>query len=263
MAKLPAMVTAMSQVDGRERKTIDHITRTIREAGYITTGKRGSGAAEMTVPEVVNLIIAMNAAESAREAPIEIDRYRSLRQIAEIGKGQRGSNQLQRYEEYPQAIKDVMDVHTFGEALETLVEGVPSLVQWSMARCEEDFPGAEFVVGFALALRARLFGIDVVFQRYTPKIQLFRDVGDDRIVEFEANFVADDERAEKGFYGTIQERFLVDRQVSVKIGIVTLLSAWNVLHPSVEIEGVPEVALKMNQLLSGDGKSTNVDADNG
>ena len=46
MAKLPALVDALAAADYRSRATIDQIARVVREAGYIPTTKRGSGAAD-------------------------------------------------------------------------------------------------------------------------------------------------------------------------------------------------------------------------
>src|SRR5215213_6306434 len=59
--------------------TIDHIARVIREADYIPTTKRGSGAAEMTAQEAVNLLLAANGADTPSDGPAAIDRFRSLR----------------------------------------------------------------------------------------------------------------------------------------------------------------------------------------
>lgn len=241
MAKLPALVSAVAKIDGRARETVDHIARVIRERGYITTGKRGGGAAEMTVREAANLLIALNGADTPKEAPAAIDRFRSLRQWAIVGSGSPGSAQLAKYENYPQAIKNVMDVHTFGEALDSLIEDVPDLVACLRQYCHDaynDIEPAKLDENFFGSLRLGLFGLEITFERYAAKIELYTMYGSERRVEFEARFMQDQDR-EPGFYGNAWP----DRRISVTFGVPTLIAVWQVLHPNEKLPAIPDVKL--------------------
>jgi hypothetical protein len=53
--------------------------RSVREAGLITSRGRGPSAAEMNEADAANLLIAVNAAETARAAPDTVRRFRALR----------------------------------------------------------------------------------------------------------------------------------------------------------------------------------------
>ena len=80
MAKLPALVTALAATDGRDRATLGVIARSIREAGHITTTKRGGGAAEMTATDAAALVIGANAVQSPRQAATAVQEYRTFKQ---------------------------------------------------------------------------------------------------------------------------------------------------------------------------------------
>jgi len=240
MAKLPALVSALAEVDGRERKAVEHIARTIRERGYITTGKRGGGADEKTPHEAANLLIALNGGDTPKEGPIAIDRFRSLRQWAVIGRGSPASKQLDLYESYPQPIRDVMDVHTFGEALDALIEGVPDLVAALRSYAHEAFCDIDPKIlddRFPSMLRLGIFGLEITFERYAAKIQLYSLYGSERRVEFEANFMQDEDR-DAGFYG----KEWPDRRISVTIGMPTLITTWQVLNPGQPLAAIPDRA---------------------
>jgi hypothetical protein len=227
MVKLPGLVTALAEVDGRERKTVEHIGRVIRERGYITTGKRGGGAANMTTREAANLIIALNGADTPKDAPAAIDRFRSLRQQWR-GNASTLREKLDRIESAPQAIKDVASVHTFGEALEALIDGAPELMRSMLQYCAEAYEGLDTSKLFALGLRLGLFGLEITFRHYATRIELFTMDGSNRRVEFETEFVVDPDRLEEGFYGDVSARS--DRRVVVTIGLRTLIAAWSALQ---------------------------------
>jgi hypothetical protein len=240
MAKLPALVTALAEVDGRERKTVEHIARTIRERGYITTGKRGGGANEKTPHEAANLLIALNGADTPKEGPIAIDRFRSLRQYFR-GTSKDIRERLAGYDNFPKPIRDVMDVHTFGEALDALIEGVPELVAALRSRAHDvrnDIDPDVLDEHLFGMLRLGLFGLDITFQRYAAKIELYTMYGSERRIDFEANFQQDIDRLESGFYG----KEWPDRRISVTIGTPTLIAAWQVLHPGDTLPGIPDCA---------------------
>lgn len=222
----------MVSVDGRDREAIDHIGRTMREGGYIPTGKRGGGAAEMTAKEAANLILGLYGADGAKDAGLAIDRFRSLRQFAELGKFKWGSEQLERYETYPEPIQDVIDAPTFGEALESLVSGVPMLCASLHKWAEETYDSFETLEKFLLGVSAGLFGLDVELRRYGASIEMFRLNGSQREIEFQAKFRQDDERFERGFYGSYLER--ADKRVVVTFGLKTLIAAWRALNSESE-----------------------------
>lgn len=229
MSTLPVLVKALAEVDGRDRATIEYFGRTIREAGYIATGKRGMGAPKMTIREAGNLILALNGSDGPKEAPIAIDRFRSLRQFLQ-GDSRAFEDYLDKSRAVPLPIKDAMEAYTFGDALDSLIEGVPELVRWCFAVfCEqwEDI-GDELFTNF---LRMDFFGVLITLKRYGAEIELFRGLGSERTVESRILFTMDPGRMTEGFYG----RLFPDRKVSVSFGLLTLVAAWRGLNPDVDI----------------------------
>lgn len=240
MAKLPALVSVITEFDGRERKAVAHIARTIRERGYITTGKRGGGADEKTPHEAANLLIALNGADTPKGGPLAIDRFRSLQQSFR-GTSKDIHEHLAGYEDFPKPIRDVMDVHTFGEAFDALIEGVPDLVASLRQYYHESHDDKKPEVldrHFYSMLRLGFFGVLVTFQRYAAKIELYSMHGHERRVEFEADFIQDMDRTESGFYG----KEWPDRRISVNIGTPTLIAVWQVLNPGISLPGIPDRA---------------------
>ncbi|EPR08449.1 hypothetical protein M527_09885 [Sphingobium indicum IP26] len=236
MAKLPALVTALAEVDGRDRKSVEHIGRTIREAGYIPTGKRGSGAAEMTPREASNFIIALNGADTPKDGPIAIDRFRSLRQYYK-GTSKDFRAYVDSFEGQPEAMQDVADSRTFGEALEALINGVPSLVMSFHHFAKEQYPtndgSSYWDEKLMSAFRLTMFGVEVEFERYAAKIDMFIMNGSERNVQCEVRFIQDQDR-ETGFYGVSWP----DRRVRSTIGMPTLIAAWQALNPLIPLPGI-------------------------
>lgn len=68
MAKLPALVDALTAIDGRPRGAIDHVARAIREAGLIQTTKRGRGASDMTATDAAYLLIGLYGSDQPAHA---------------------------------------------------------------------------------------------------------------------------------------------------------------------------------------------------
>jgi hypothetical protein len=68
MARLPALIDALTAVDGRPRKAVDHVAREVREEGLIQTSGRGRAAAHMTAVDAAYLIIGLYAAATPGEA---------------------------------------------------------------------------------------------------------------------------------------------------------------------------------------------------
>lgn len=237
MAKLPALITAIAEVDGRDRKSVEHIGRTIREAGYIPTGKRGSGAAEMTAREAANFIIALNGADTPKDGPITIDRFRSLRQWFS-GTADDFKAQVASFEKQPEALQNAADCRTFGDAIEALIDGVPSLVASFYQFACGQFPSSNanhWDTRLLSALRLGMFGVAITFERYAAKIELYVMFGSERRVQCEIAFMQDEARAETGFYGTNWP----DRRVTSTVGMPTLVAAWQALNPSTPLLGIP------------------------
>src|SRR5882672_505407 len=107
MATLSTVVSAVANVEGLDPSTVELIARNIREAGHIVTGGRGLSAAQMSVRDVANLLIAVNASSIAREAADQVVTYREL-----IAKEFVWENETRKTEVYG----------TFGEALELVIE---------------------------------------------------------------------------------------------------------------------------------------------
>jgi hypothetical protein len=79
MARLPALIDAIAQFDGRGRPTLEHMARLIRQAGYIQTTKRGRGAAEMTENDAAALLIGVNATEDPSKTSDAVRLFSELR----------------------------------------------------------------------------------------------------------------------------------------------------------------------------------------
>ncbi len=236
MGKLPALVSALASVDGRERASVDHVARTIRERGYITTGKRGGGAANMVAREAANLLIALNGADSPKEAGVAIDRFRSLRQMY-AGSASVLKARIDNYDSLPKPLQDVMDTHTFGEALDALIDGVPDLAAafYIVARNAFERTIEQTDRELASMIRLGFFGLEVTFERYAASIELYSMNGSTRWTQFSATYVKDMDRLESGFYGSDWP----DRKVRVTIGFYTLLTLWQALNAGQSLPGFP------------------------
>ncbi len=236
MAKLPALVTALAAVDGRERTSVDHVARTIRERGYITTGKRGGGAAEMAARDAANLLIALNGADTPKGAGLAIDRFRSLR-FWFPGTASELAARNDTYPDLPKPLQHVMNSRFFGEALDALIEGVPDLAaSFHQLACVTYEKDADYIdKHLAGIIRLGKFGLEVVFDRFAAFIEMFGLNGSERRVLFEAAYVQETDRAQSGFYGEPWP----DRKVRVTIGFLTLYSLWQALNPDYALPGFP------------------------
>jgi hypothetical protein len=263
MAKLPALVTVLAEVDGRDRATVDHYARTIREAGYIPTTKRGSGAAEMTAREAANLLIALCGADAPKEAPLAIDRFRSLRRFCVWSDE----------EALAPALPPLAEANTFGDALEYLIDdGVIELGVmvgiYSLAHGARG--GKALADGMIRALRpGGVFipaGLRITFHRYaadiafwTPSPQMGEPLDYSRPerraglyrTEWEALFRPDEDRAFAGFYGGGAS----DRQVAVTVGLPTLFALHEALNPNTDTPDT-EIAGDDRELIAAFEKAT-------
>ncbi|WP_281805363.1 hypothetical protein [Methylocystis echinoides] len=223
MAKLPALVDAIAEVDGRDRATIDHVARVIREAGYIPTTKRGSGASEMTAREAANLLLALKGADAPKDGPLAIDRFRSLRQeeTPHSGVNYEGFSQL------PIAIKNVAEARTFGEALEALIDGAPELSQCLRQCVFEAYGEPRAPLIFKMVETGSFAGVEVTLKRYQAEVALWRNFAGQPETDFITTFLPDLERQEAGFYGAGTK----DHRVAVGFGFPTLIHIAQTLSP--------------------------------
>jgi hypothetical protein len=78
MATLTELVKTVAKVEGMDPATVGLFARAVREAGLIATRGRGASAAKMDFMDAANLLIAVNASDMARDAPITVRTYRRL-----------------------------------------------------------------------------------------------------------------------------------------------------------------------------------------
>jgi hypothetical protein len=78
MATLSDLVAVTAKVEGLDPGSVALYARHLREAGLIKTSGRGSSAAVMGLPDAANLLIGVNTAKSAPEAPRAIRQFRDL-----------------------------------------------------------------------------------------------------------------------------------------------------------------------------------------
>ncbi|ASQ05406.1 hypothetical protein HR059_17470 [Sinorhizobium meliloti WSM1022] len=76
MAKLPALIEALSKYDPRGENAVENLTREMRRGGLISQGKRGLGAPDMTSTDVTNMLFAM-ATRQAKDAPEAVRKLRA------------------------------------------------------------------------------------------------------------------------------------------------------------------------------------------
>lgn len=78
MATLSDLVAMTAKVEGLDPGSVALYARHLREAGLIKTSGRGTSAAVMGLPDAANLLIGINTAKSAPEAPRAIRQFRAL-----------------------------------------------------------------------------------------------------------------------------------------------------------------------------------------
>jgi hypothetical protein len=227
MAKLPALISTLSRHDERDRPTLEHIARTVREAGYIPTTKRGIGASGMTTEAAVNLFLGLNGCDAPKDAARAVERFRSLRP--------RG---LTLSESEQDALRKVGTAENFGIALEYLIDGTPSI---SKSLCEFFDEGFEesvsidykrdllnlnwhilFPIQFDIVLHRHPYGARIILKvlrkraayydhwktESEPQARWRAASGEeaDWHTEFNAEFLSDFDLNEKGFYGNPKSR---------------------------------------------------------
>lgn len=118
MARLPQLIAMLAKVDGRKMGTIEHGSRVLREAGLLTTGKRGAGAPEMTYEDAANLLIAVNGSEAIAGAK------HAVNAIADLIPENHNIN-----EDLPYPLPDLERQPVFGDALSWVIMTAPHIVR--------------------------------------------------------------------------------------------------------------------------------------
>lgn len=84
MALFRDLSRTIAEVEGLSEMTVTGVGQYLRDAGMISKHGRGRAAAQMTCEDAVNLLIGVNAASLAKDAPLIVPRYLSLTDRADI-----------------------------------------------------------------------------------------------------------------------------------------------------------------------------------
>jgi hypothetical protein len=79
MGVISDLVRAVAEIEGLNETAVGVFARAAREAGFITHKGRGRHAAQMTLRDGANLLIAANASALAKDVPDVISRLSALR----------------------------------------------------------------------------------------------------------------------------------------------------------------------------------------
>lgn len=116
MARLPQLILALAQVDGRRPPTIEHVSRVLREAGLLATGKRGVGAPEMDFDDAAALLIGVNSSDVLIDSAAATKVMLDLRPAGGVN------------EELLYPLPDIESQKSFGLAVAWVLMTVPFLV---------------------------------------------------------------------------------------------------------------------------------------
>lgn len=244
LVKLPLLIAKLAPFDGRATETLAHIARVIREQGYISTTKRGSGAADMTTSDAANLLIAINASEAPKDAAAAVEHFRAL---PNFGANWKRVPHLESHA--------IFGTPTFGKALEKIIDRLPYLIDdlraFIKADSDEEDQDSDIETldrDFLRLLRTKSVGLEIKFLQTTAHLELYtEDLYGDRRTELSVPFVdwfMDPTRAYK--------RDWADRDIAVSIGLPTLMAVWFALHPDETIGGISESSLQWMRNLKGE-----------
>jgi hypothetical protein len=128
MAKLSHLVKALAEVTKTPEGTVTLLARQMREAGMISTGGRGPGAANMTPQDCTNLLLALVSRDRAGGLPARVANYRrsecdhlewpGLAQTFQGKSGERQEHQLPK----PNLFEFITNNMTLGALLDGLFE---------------------------------------------------------------------------------------------------------------------------------------------
>jgi hypothetical protein len=209
MATLPALVSALAEMDDREFATVQHVGRTLREMGLIPTGKRGAGATAMGVTAAANLLIALNAGDAPKEAAATVPQFRSLKKYPGVSKSF----------EFPDVWGEIEAAKTFGEALEVLITNALGVALSFHQFAEHNYSDAPNPAALALGPLA-LITLEVELTRFPARARV-RVVHYGRENMFDWRFEPDFQDQPRDFYRQPPEH--CDRTTSCTFGLNTLL----------------------------------------
>lgn len=127
MARLPALVDALAEVDLRGHATLHHIARLVRDAGEITSTKRGAGGAKMEYRDAATLLMAACGDINPLGAVAAAKRLQTLEPIPADA-----MRTMQR-EDLPAHFDWLREPTDFATTLTRLIEHAPQLAAWEEA----------------------------------------------------------------------------------------------------------------------------------
>ena len=141
MARLPALVEAISKHDLRGAQLIGHIARLVRDEELIVSRGRGTAAAAMTFADAATLLMAVGSSRIAMDAPQGVRNLRGLRlrPIDDDLDQEQGRFGDPRLSFFSQQLP-------FATLLERMIENAPALKAWEadyLARTDAKGSGLE------------------------------------------------------------------------------------------------------------------------
>jgi hypothetical protein len=226
MARLPQLIDAVSKTSGRDRASVHHWARAIREAGFITTTKRGVGASNMTTRDAANLLIGLFGADTPRDAAKAVQEFRSLQVFAPQAESGDFFDVYERLKNAPD----------FGTAIEELIDGILGITGSFSAYVDLAFPTLNEEVRkiFAFGELAKI-RLEVKLARWPAhaSIRVLRE--DENFKEVEAyrfDFIQSQRLIGTDFY--TQSPDGCDTKTTITFGLKTVLGA------SLAVHGEPE-----------------------
>jgi hypothetical protein len=130
MASLGTLVEVIASATGVDAQRVGAVARSIREAGLLASSGRGPSAAQMGAADAANLLIAINGADTAREAPEAVCRFRALR-----------TNQKQQNREFGPVLEEIIEAAVGSELVEYLFRlyGLENTTRYEQRGAVEDF----------------------------------------------------------------------------------------------------------------------------
>lgn len=124
MARLPALVDALAEVDPRTQASLNHIARLARDAGLITSTKRGAGAANMEYDDAAKLLMAACGDINPLGAVAAAQRLQALEPIPA------DTVRTMQREDLPAHFEWLREPTSFATTLTRLIEHAPQLEVW-------------------------------------------------------------------------------------------------------------------------------------
>lgn len=206
MSTLPKLITAFSELDGRDHATLTQFGRVIREAGYIPAGKRGAGAPKMTAEHVTNLLLGIYGSAAQKDAPYRLAALKALERYAPDDNA-------------PMPLKEVQKAATFGDAIEELLKAVPLILDDAIAAFDGKHDAA--TVKRLMTKGVGPMRLIVTIKTAGATIKYLNAQGQ---TTFDAEFITPDEQV---FTDTYRDAVQFDRRVEVKFGFRTF---WTLLN---------------------------------